>query len=260
MRYERMLPYQIREAVENKAPVLLAIGVLEYHGEHLSLGVDAHIVRGILEKVEKEHSEVILLPTFYFGTASYAVAGPEGCGGISFDSDRVRAMAEDLFTGLLEVGFRNMHGFVFHQSENFFQGMPTDLAFRFAGRRSIFDYLEKTKGRGWWGTEKTSKYYEGDNPFDWIRIHPLANAENFAAYPLDHAGQCETELMMALYPEEVNMSHHSPDLWYCKSAVKADLNEAEIIIGELFDNVKKILFSENRGTTDAWLYQKNNAN
>ncbi len=39
--------------------------------------------------------------------------------------------------GLLETGFRNIHGFVRHQSENFYQGMPGDLSFRSAGNANI---------------------------------------------------------------------------------------------------------------------------
>ena len=253
MRYECMLPHQIRTAIEKNTPVLLAIGVLEYHAEHLSLGVDAHIIRGVLERIEKDFPEVILLPTFYYNTASYAVAGPEKNGGINFDSNKVQAIAEDLFTGLLETGFRNIHGFVWHQSENFFQGMPGDLSFRSAGRRCIFEYLEKKEGRGWWGNEKSAAYYEGDNPFDWIRIHPLANAETFARYKMDHAGKSETELMMALYPDEVDLSKHDPSLWYSRSAVNADINEAEAILQEMYDNVKNIITNTK---TDAWLFEE----
>ena len=106
------------------------------------------VVDGCLKRVEKRHPEMILLPTFYYGVSSFAVKGPEnGNGTVSIDSMNVCKLAEDLFSNLLETGFRNIHGFVYHQSENFSQGMPTDLAFRFAGRRAIFAFLERTRGR-----------------------------------------------------------------------------------------------------------------
>ena len=38
MRFELMLPYQIKEAITKHTPVVLPIGVMEYHGK----GVHAH--------------------------------------------------------------------------------------------------------------------------------------------------------------------------------------------------------------------------
>ncbi len=57
--------------------------------------------------------------------------------------DRLTPFAEALFTSLLRVGFRNIHFFIHHQSENFAVGMPTDLSFKFAARQVIFKYLEE---------------------------------------------------------------------------------------------------------------------
>lgn len=38
MRFELMLPYQIRDAIVKNIPVVLPIGVMEYHGEHMAVG------------------------------------------------------------------------------------------------------------------------------------------------------------------------------------------------------------------------------
>jgi creatinine amidohydrolase len=38
MRFELMLPYQIKEAITKHTPVVLPIGVMEYHGEHMAVG------------------------------------------------------------------------------------------------------------------------------------------------------------------------------------------------------------------------------
>ena len=40
MRYELMLPHQIRTAIAGNWPVVLPLGVLEYHGEHMAVGMD----------------------------------------------------------------------------------------------------------------------------------------------------------------------------------------------------------------------------
>jgi creatinine amidohydrolase/Fe(II)-dependent formamide hydrolase-like protein len=226
MRYELMLPYQIRSAIRRHWPVVLPLGVLEYHGEHMAVGMDTLAVVKILEIVEKER-DLVVLPPFYYGAASYVVEPPEGSGSVNVGADRLLPFAESLFLGLLRIGFRNIHFFIHHQTENFAPGMPTDLAFKLAARQAIFSFLERERGEGWWGDAKMANYYAeqagGDDPFNWIKAHPLMTPEIIAKYPFDHAGEGETSLMMALSPEAVDMKHFSAKKWYTRSAGKASV-------------------------------------
>ena len=222
MRYELMLPNQIRTAIEQHWPVVLPLGVLEYHGEHMAVGMDTLAVTRSLDLVEAE-MDVVILPPFYYGAASYAVAPPEGSGSVQVGGNVLAPFGEALFYGLLRVGFRNIHAIIHHQTENFVAGMPTDLAFKSAGRQAIFRFLEEQNGEGWWGDEKMATYYAeheaGRNPFNWIRIHPLMSEEILADYPFDHAGQGETSLMMALCTEAVDMARFGENTgWYTASA------------------------------------------
>ena len=224
MRYEMMLPRQIRAAIAANLPVVLPLGVLEYHGEHMAVGMDTLAVTTALEILEKE-GDMVILPPFYYGAASYAVEPPEGTGSVHVDSGVLHPFAREMFTGLLRVGFRNIHAFIHHQSENFAAGMPTDLAFKFGARQAIFSYLEKTRGEGWWGSSKMADYYAqqagGDDPFNWIKIHPLMTAETIGQYPFDHAGIGETSLMLAMCPEAVDMTVPPGEQWYVQTAAKA---------------------------------------
>ena len=52
MQYLKMLPYQVREAIEKNTPVVLPLGVIEYHAEHLPLGVDMFVAQNIIDRVE----------------------------------------------------------------------------------------------------------------------------------------------------------------------------------------------------------------
>lgn len=225
MRYEMMLPHQIRTAIRENWPVVLPLGVLEYHGEHMAVGMDMLAVSRILDLVEKE-IDVVILPAFPFGAASYAVEGPEGNGTVHVDAGKLAPFAEELFFGLLRVGFRNIHAFIHHQTENFAAGMPTDLAFRFAGRQAVFQFLEKERGEGFWGNKAMADYYAnqalGADPFNWIKVHPLMTAEIIAQYPFDHAGIGETSLMLALAPEAVEMARVGENAgWYTETAKDA---------------------------------------
>ncbi|HEV7718876.1 MAG TPA: creatininase family protein [Arsenicitalea sp.] len=224
MRYEMMLPHQIRTAIAENWPVVLPLGVLEYHGEHLAVGMDTLAVIKVLEIIEREMN-LIILPPFYYGASSYAVEPPEGNGTVHVGAEKLFPFAQEMFKGLLRIGFRNIHFFVHHQTENFAAGMPTDLAFKFGARQAIFEFLEKERGDGWWGNEKMAGYYAQQaisaDPFNWIKGHPLLTPEALKHYPFDHAGEGETSLMLALCPEGVEMDRLAEEKWYTRSAKTA---------------------------------------
>lgn len=224
MRYEMMLPYQVRRAIDENWPVVLPLGVLEYHGEHMALGMDTLVVVKVVELLERE-TNIVILPPFYYGAASYAVEPPEGNGSIQVGQNALAAFGADLFRSLLRVGFRNIHFIIHHQSENFAVGMPTDLSFKSAARQVIFQYLEETRGEGWWGSNSMADYYQkqayGDDPFNWIKGHPLFDAEMIKSYPFDHAGMGETSLMLALCPEAVDIDRLDQGRWYTRTAAQA---------------------------------------
>ncbi len=224
MRYELMFPYQIRTAIDEKWPAILPVGVLEYHSEHCVVGVDTLLVVRAVEALEKE-MDLVILPPYYYGAASYVVEPPEGNGSVQVDPDVIHAWAREVFRSFLRIGFRNIHLFIHHQSENFAAGMPTDLAFRLAARQAIFEFLGRERGEGWWGDAGMADYYsahaEGDNPFNWIQVHPFMDAETQAQYPIDHAGEQETSLMMAFCPEGVDMGRFTEEKWYARQAARA---------------------------------------
>lgn len=225
MRYEMMLPHQIRTAIDASWRVVLPLGPLEYHGEHMAVGMDTLAVVKCVERLEQE-MDMVVLPTFYYGAASYAVEGPERKGSVQVEAEHLIPVARDMFRSLLRIGFRHIHFFIHHQSENFYQGMPTDLAFRTAARTAIFEFLEAERGEGWWGDNDMASYYadheRGADPFNWIQGHPLMDAQIIRQYAFDHAGIGETSLMMELAPETVDMDHLSTEKWYLESARDAN--------------------------------------
>lgn len=244
MRFELMLPAEIRTAIREGWPVVLPLGVLEYHGEHLAVGMDTIAVTRTLDIIEREMN-IVILPPFYYGAASYAVEPPEGNGSLHVAADKLIPFAQEFFKGLLRIGFRNIHFFIHHQSENFVAGMPTDLAFKFASRQAIFDFIEKERGEGWWGKADMADYYAshdaGSDPFNWIKGHPLLTAEDIRSYPFDHAGEGETSLMLALCPEGVDMTRLGDGRWYTASAAKASRPTGERGRDLILANMRRIL-------------------
>ena len=249
MQYLKMLPYQIREAIDNNVPVVLPMGVVEYHAEHLPLGVDCFTCINIIERVEKRHPEIVVLPPFYYGAASLAVAKPERNGTVHVDAVKLIPVVEDIFRGLLRVGFRNIHGLICHQTEEFAQGMPTDLAFRMAARHVVFEWLEKESGEGWWGTEEFSNYYTGNNnPFKWIQIHTCREhdviGEHARKFPGDHAGILETSETMHMYPDLVELDRIDGSIWYARTGKDASAAYGDAALEAGADDFEQSLFPQ----------------
>lgn len=240
MKFERMRPGQLQAAIHDHLPFVLPIGVMEYHGAHLPSGVDLLAVTEVLQRFG---SRIVTLPPFAYGAASHAVAGPEGTGTLHLDATSFLPMVEALFAALLKAGIRNIHGVVHHQTENFHQGMPTDLVFRLAARNAIFRHLEAERGAGWWGDRGMQDYYAkaeaATDPFNWIRIHPLF--PKGADFPFDHAGLGETALMMALAPETVDLSRADEGgHWYTETAPQATPELGERGVALAFAHLEQV--------------------
>ena len=161
------------------------------------------------------------------------------------DAEALLPVAKAMFTGLLRIGFRNIHVVIHHQTENFAAGMPTDLAFKFAARQAIFAFLEKERGEGWWGREAMATYYaqqsSGADPFNWIKAHALAPPDAMDGYPFDHAGVGETSLMMALCPEGVDPARISQEKWYARSARAASAELGRVGRDRILAHLRKTL-------------------
>ncbi len=244
MHYEMMFPHQIRRAIDEHWPVVLAAGVLEYHGEHSVVGVDTILIAKALEALQADMN-LVILPAWYYGTASYAVEPPERNGSVNIGSSAVHAFARDLFRSLLRIGFRNIHVFVHHQSENFSSGMPTDLAFRFAGRQEIFEFLERDQGEGWWGRPEMAGYFQHlgqrPDPFAWIQVHPFRDPHIEASFGGDHAGKHETSLMLACCPEGIDLEKWSDQQWYAQSARDASADYGRAYMLKILEGLRRIL-------------------
>ena len=74
MKLQEMLHYQVEKALKEAWPLFLPAGTIEYHGEHLPLGVDTIAVLKALDEVEKV-IPCVIAPVVWYGPSSYAVAG-----------------------------------------------------------------------------------------------------------------------------------------------------------------------------------------
>jgi creatinine amidohydrolase/Fe(II)-dependent formamide hydrolase-like protein len=215
-----MLPDEIRDAQARSVPLVMPAGTIEYHSVHCAVGCDSLIAEGLVERLAAR-KEIVIAPSIYYGPSSYGVAGPEK-GTIHVNVDHFEKHAYDVLKGFLYTGWRNIHVVIHHQFENETL-LPMSLCFLKPAKQLTFEFLEDTRGRGWWGQETNAQFYdqlgEQENPWNWINVLPAMSARSQKATGYDHAGKWESSLLMALYPEAVDLRRLTRDVeWYARGA------------------------------------------
>ncbi len=238
-------PKEVERIKKENLPVFLPVGTIEYHSTICPYGCDALIAQGIIEKIA-EKIDCMILPTVWYGCSSYAVGGPEK-NTIDMDVDVFEGYIYNILKSLLWSGFRNINILVCHQSEDI---MPTAAACIKAGKKLTFQYLEQTKGFGWWGDNKNKEFYENlsaeDNPWNWIRV--FNNAPKRLNIPEDHAGKWECSYLEYLYPGSIKPERLSEaDDWFAETASQMDVTAGEenmrIAVDGIIETIQKGLSS-----------------
>ena len=232
MYLDKCFPREINAAKENRTPVVMVGGTVEYHGPHCAYGCDTLIAEGLIARLAQK-KDIIIAPTVNYSPASYAVAD-ETSGTVHIEEDVFEAYLFQIFMNMLCAGLRNIYVVIHHQfeQENL---MPMTLSYMKAAKRATMRYLEKTMGQGWWGSESFSDYYEnlggGDDPFSWIKVIPTMSTEVQNATGYDHAGKFECSILMALYPEAVKLERLG-DIkhWFTESAAEASSELGEEMV------------------------------
>ncbi len=224
MEYNMSFPRELEKVKENRIPFVICGGTVEYHGPHCAYGCDTLIAEGLIKKLS-EKKEIMIAPTIYYSPSSYAVAD-EKSGTVHIEEDVFEGYLFGIFMNMLDAGLRNIYVVIHHQFEQE-TPMPMTLSYMKAAKRATMRYLEKTQGRGWWGSENYASYYEnlggGDDPFSWIKVIPTMSTQVQNATGYDHAGEFECSILMALYPEAVKLERLGDrEHWFTKSAANAN--------------------------------------
>lgn len=225
MRMELTRYAELEKAKKERWPLIISVGTMEYHGPHCALGCDTLIVNGLLEILEKER-DIVIAPPMWYGVSSYAVAGP-GKNTINVDADTFENNVYCVLKSLLYGGWKNIYLIVHHQSEDE-TANPMTLSCMKAGKKLTFEYMEDTLGRGWWGSNDNKDFYSSlaagdkDNPWNWITVLTAMSTAAQHATGFDHAGKYESSMLMALYPQTVDLSKVSDsDEWFLQNAAEA---------------------------------------
>ncbi|MBQ7108964.1 MAG: creatininase family protein [Clostridia bacterium] len=238
-------PKEVEKAKRENWPIFIPVGTIEYHSSICPYGCDALVAQGVAEKIG-EKIDCMILPTIYYGVSSYAVGGPQ-TNTINMDVDIFEGYIYNILKSLLKSGFRNINILVFHQTEDI---LPTAAACIKAGKKLTFEFLEETKGYGWWGDNKNKEFYENlsaeDNPWNWIRV--FNDAPKRLGLKGDHAGIYECSNLEYLYPGSIKLDRYEEaDDWFAETSkdMSADIGEEYITktVDTIIETIQKGLSS-----------------
>ncbi|MHB1346558.1 MAG: creatininase family protein [Candidatus Humimicrobiaceae bacterium] len=244
MKLEFSFPSQTKQAQKNNDPLVIPIGTIEYHGPHCAYGCDGLIAQGLAEKLS-ETKKIMVAPTIWYSPASYAVAGMDA-GSVHIDVDCFEDYVYYTLKSFLYSGWKNIYLLIHHQyeEENL---LPMTLACMKASKKLIFEYLDQTKGLGWWGKNENRHFYENlnekDNPWKWITVLPCMSKEVQHVTGYDHAGKWECSILSALYPKAVVLENLSQsDDWFIQSAAEASIQIGQDMVEKsMQDLLQKII-------------------
>lgn len=172
VRAELMLPWQLRAAISSRAVVYIPLGTLEWHCEHLPVGLDALTAHGVCRGAARADGGIVLPPLYY------------GTGGGHGDYPWTIMMATD-------AEMATQLNRTFERLEDFGCRLAVLFSGHFADRQlAMIDRLTTE----WNGKARA--------------LEILATAVNRIeglAIPPDHAGVFETTLLYALHPELVQL-------------------------------------------------------
>lgn len=230
---------EIETAKRERWPFILPVGTMEYHSTHCPYGTDTLTAIGIAREAAKR-VDCVVLPPVWYGVASYAVGGPE-TNTINVRCDTLELYMYDILKSLFMSGInRNIYILIAHQTEDY---LPMTLACMKAAKKLTFEYLDETKGYGWWGRNENQAFYDNlsdeDNPWNWVRV---LLSDRIADTPGDHAGIYECSGLEYLYPGTVKLERLSEaDDWFAKSAKEMSVELGEKIVWQIVDRFVEML-------------------
>ena len=257
IRMEMTYPRELEKAKKERWPVLIPIGTMEYHSSICPYGCDTLASIGLIDRIA-EKIDCVVMPPVWYGVASYAVGGPE-TNTIHVDCDTFEQYIYMILKSLMMSGFnRNIYLLLAHQCEDY---NPMGLACMKAARKLIFEYLDKTKGYGWWGKNENKDFYDNmsaeDNPWKWIRVlngtlgltggKGLQSAKKHHIHG-DHAGVCECSYLEYMYPGSIKLDRfNDSDDWFKETALQMNADPIGKDLTEEMVDIFVRTINEQRG-------------
>jgi len=180
MRWEELTSPQIDALDRDRTVVILPIGSVEQHGNHMPLGTDTLLAHAVSLAAAEQARNVAVLPPPWYGFSAHHM---QFAGSVSLRAETLMALCEDIVGSVIAHGFRrilivNGHG----------------------GNGGVIDVLASTLGHKHYGTARiaTLTYFA-------LARDAIARLRQSQAGGMGHACEFETSLIQHLRPELVQI-------------------------------------------------------
>ncbi|UTW08104.1 creatininase [Pseudomonas benzenivorans] len=173
--------------------LMLPVGALEQHGHHMCMNVDVLLPTAVCKRVA-ERIGALVLPGLQYGYKSQQKSGGGNHfpGTTSLDGATLTSTVQDIIRELARHGARRLALMNGHYENSMFVVEGIDLALRELRYAGIDDF--KVVLLSYWDFV--------NDPQVITQLYP----EGFLGWDIEHGGVFETSLMLALYPELVDMT------------------------------------------------------
>lgn len=189
VKYIELRPAAFRERLQQKPLAYLPLGTLEWHGEHLPLGVDAIASEALMVAAAERFGGIVLPPLFL---------GPDR---------RMEQESGEYLIGMDYAQSTNPHqqltGSAYWVSYDFFKQLLENILeqLRRAGFKAVFADGHGPSRRTW--VEMIPVWEEKFG----MKLYGITDGQKQQwNYMIDHAAKNETSLMMHIQPSLVNVS------------------------------------------------------
>jgi creatinine amidohydrolase len=162
--------------------VILPVGAVERHGDHLPIGTDMMVAYELSKIIAQQVDKLLVMPPIAYGTSEhYASFAPT----ISISAETMISLLKDVLEGIIQHGFKKIIIFNGHDGNI----SPIEIAARHT--KVLHPEVVIAAQNAWWAT-----------------AGKLLPPDTFEVWNgLGHAGEGETSMVLALHPELVDMEY-----------------------------------------------------
>ena len=180
MRFEELTSPEVAALDRDKTVVILPLGSVEQHGNHMPLGTDTLLAQPSRWLRPEPREQVVVLPPPWYGFSAHHMRFP---GSVTLRAETLMAVAEDIVASLVSHGFRrilivNGHG----------------------GNNGVIDVLASTLGHRHYGEARIAAltYFQ-------LARDAIATLRQSEPGGMGHACEFETAMIQHIRPELVKL-------------------------------------------------------
>lgn len=190
MRWEELTSPEIGALDRDRTVVILPVGSVEQHGNHLPLGTDTFLAQAASLAAAESAGDTIVMPPPWYGFSAHHMRFP---GSVTLRAETLMAIVEDVVASVVMHGFRrilivNGHG----------------------GNNGIIDVLASTLGHKHYGTTRIAAL-----TYFTLAREAIANLRKSETGGMGHACEFETSMLQYIRPQLVSIERAEttyPDL------------------------------------------------